>query len=172
MFTQERSLLRESRSAGSVRGRRAIAVPTATREPKRCHGDPSRTPATANQQMQADHQPGRQAGPALLGVERAVLAVEPRPVNQPGEPLQLVELVDDVRRVTTEKVVGGGGGVGGLRMHRWARGDAGRESHRRPHGQRRGEVSGKSQAFTADDREALRNRILRTAEKPTPDRHF
>jgi hypothetical protein len=36
------------------------------------------------QKVQADHQPGRQAGASLLGVKRTVLPLEARPVDQPG----------------------------------------------------------------------------------------
>jgi hypothetical protein len=36
--------------------------------------------------MQADHQPGRQAGASLLGVKRAVFLLKARPLDQPGQP--------------------------------------------------------------------------------------
>ena len=66
---------------------------------------PRRTTRPCAWQVQADHQPRRQAGPAALRVERPELRLEPAPVDQPCQAHQRVPRVDQVLQPRSEEVV-------------------------------------------------------------------
>ncbi len=75
-----------------------------------------REPLHVLEQMHPDHQPRRQAGPALaVMVMRPERVIEPRPVDQRRQPDQLVGGIDDRLQRVAEQVAGRG--FGGLRTH-------------------------------------------------------
>ena len=48
------------------------------------------------QEQQADHEARRHGGSTLLGKQRRNLAIDPRPINLPGQLHQLVPAIDDL----------------------------------------------------------------------------
>jgi hypothetical protein len=56
------------------------------------------------EQQQPDHEAGRDAGPAVLAVERRDLVVDPVPIDLASEPNQLVLHVDDLVQPGPEQI--------------------------------------------------------------------
>jgi hypothetical protein len=77
------------------------------------------------QVAQPDHQPGQLRRPAERSVEPPELTVELLPLDQPGEPVQLVALVEQVLQTAAVEIAARGGGCRRLRTRRKNTGFAG-----------------------------------------------
>src|SRR5690242_13167963 len=80
------------------------------------------------QVAQPDHQPGQLRRPAEWPVETPELTVKQLPLDQSGEPVQLVALVEQVLQTAAVQIAARGGGCRRLRTHRKNTGFAGSTS--------------------------------------------